>query len=144
VTKTMIMEYPDLNLCISATLLEEMNPELCEVIWNHLPMECVQEHAVVSGGSLYCWTPIVTTAPVRYREKLAEQPLGRVRYSQMTGNKIGMNYGPITEPLPHCIPIGQVIDDDLEKVKAVGKAVWDSIFYTKRIIRVHFKQGAED
>ena len=31
--------------------------------------------------------------------------------------------------------------DDLEKLKLVGKAVWDSTFYTKRIIRVHFKKG---
>jgi hypothetical protein len=136
----MIIEYPDLNITISALLLEDMNPELCEVIWSHLPLQCVQEHAVVSGGSLYCWTPIVTTAPVRTREKLADQPLGRVRYSQSTGNKLGMNYGPITEPLEHCIPIGQVIEEDLEKLKAVGKAVWDSAFYSKKIIMVHFKK----
>jgi hypothetical protein len=135
------MGYPDLNLSISAVLLDEVNPELCDVFWNHLPFVCLQEHAVVSGESMYCWVPIVTTAPVRYREKLTEAPVGRLRYSQMTGNKIAVRYGPVTEPLAHTAPIAQVSEDDLEKLKAVGKAVWDCIFCTKKIIAVHFEKG---
>jgi len=141
VTKTVIMEWPDLNVSVSATLLEDKNPELCEVFWSHLPFASVQEHAVVSGEGIYCWAPIVTTAPVRYTERLTEMPLGRLQYIQATGNKIGLNYGAYTEPLEHATPIAQVLGNDMAKLRVVGKAVWDSAFYTKKIIKVHFKKG---
>jgi hypothetical protein len=141
VTKRVAIEWPDLHISVSATLLEDKNPELCEVFWTHLPFQSVQEHAVVSGEGIYCWAPIVTTAPVRYTERLTEMPEGRLQYIQATGNKIGLDYGPITEPLDHATPIGQVAEDDLPKLKSVGKAVWDSAFYTKKIIMVHFKKA---
>ncbi len=136
-SKRVIMEFPDFKVSVSATLLEETNPELCQVFWNHLPFECVQEHGVISGEIVYCWVPIVTTAPVRAQEKLDETPVGRLLYSQMTGNKLIAKYGPVTEPLK-LIPIGQVAEEDIEKLKTVGRAVWDSAFYTKELIRVHF------
>jgi hypothetical protein len=140
VSKRVTIEWPDLTMSISATLLEEKNPELCDVFWSSLPFESIQEHAVVSGESIYCWAPIVTTAPVRTREKLIETPVGRLRYSQTTGNKLAMRYGPVTEPLAHTAPVCQVLEDDLEKLRLVGKAVWDSTFYTKKIIMVHFEK----
>jgi hypothetical protein len=140
VTKAVIVEWPDLDIRVSATLLEDRNPELCEVFWSHLPFESVQEHTVVSGNGMYCWAPIVTTEPARHTERSTETPVGRLQYIGATGNKIGLVYGPITEPLEHAIPIGQVVEDDLEKLKVVGKAVWDSAFYTKRIIKVLFKK----
>jgi hypothetical protein len=135
------IEWPDLNVSVSATLLDEKNPELCEVLWGHLPFVSVQEHMVVSGEGIYCWAPIVTTAPVRYTERLTEMPPGRLTYIQATGNKIGLAYGPITEPLDHCTPIGQILEHDLPKLPVIGKAVWDSTFYTKKIIAVHFEKG---
>jgi hypothetical protein len=141
VTKRVTIEWPDLNISVSATLLEEKNPELCDVFWSHLPFESVQEHTVVSGKGTYCWAPIVTTAPARHTERSTETPVGRLQYIGATGNKIGLVYGPITEPLEHAIPIGQVVEDDLEKLKVVGRAVWDSTFYTKKIIMVHFMKA---
>jgi hypothetical protein len=140
VSKIVRIEWPDLGIRASATLLEEKNPELCDVFWGHLPFVSMQEHAVVSGQGIYCWAPIVTTAPVRYTERLTEMPPGRLTYIQATGNKIGLEYGPITEPLDHCTPIGQILQDDLPKLEVVGKAVWDSAFYSKKIIMVHFKK----
>lgn len=122
--------WPDLDVTVVAELADESNPEMCEEFWQHLPFRVLQAHPVVSGESLYCWTPIVSTAPVRHRERIIDCPIGRLRYSQSTGNKMSVQYGQGLEPLAQPV-LGQVREADCHLLPGVGKAIWENVFWRK-------------
>ena len=113
-----------------ATLSSDLNEQLCLDFVAALPFTVLQDHAMVTGESMYAWTPLVNLAPVRVTERICDAPIGRLRFSQATGNKLVVQYGRTTEIL--CAPVlGQVRAEDLGKLQDVGKAVWDSNFRTK-------------
>src|SRR5262249_38217037 len=116
-------------------LNDERNPELCEEFWQHLPFKVLQAHPVVSGESVYAWTPIVSQAPVRHREPIIDCPVGRLRYSQATGNKFSIQYGKGLEPLSQPV-LGMVLPEHTAKLPAVGKAAWENVFWRKDLMFV--------
>ena len=143
--KTMIIEWPELDVKVEAVLEDVRNADLINEIWEHLPMEAVQEHAAVTGKSMYAWVPMISTAKIPYQMRIKDTPPGVVSYSQKTGNKMVVRYGKVTEDL--MTPIVGFIDQkwvpDLEKV---GKAVWDNykLDANDRITyRVKFSKGRE-
>jgi hypothetical protein len=113
-----------------ATLSSDLNKELCSDFLAALPFTVLQDHAMVTGESMYAWTPLVNLAPVRVTERICDAPIGRLRYSQATGNKLVVQYGPTTEILRAPV-LGQVRAADLSKLRDVGRAVWDSNFRSK-------------
>ncbi|MDR8395077.1 DUF3830 domain-containing protein [Paraburkholderia sp. USG1] len=125
--------WPQLNVKVVAELNDERNPELCEEFWQQLPFKVTQAHPVVSGASMYAWTPVVSSAPVHYRELITECPIGRLRYSQSTGNKMSVQYGKGQEPLAQPV-LGQVLPEYCHLLPGVGKAVWNNLFYEKDVI----------
>jgi hypothetical protein len=131
------IEWPKYGKKVTALMLDNENPELCGEFWKHLPFECVQEHGVVTGDIIYCWTPLVNTEPVRVQNKHTEAPVGRVSYSQGTGNKIIIKYGLCSEDLNAPI-LAQVIENDLEDLKWVSKEIWNNTMGKKEIIKVIF------
>ena len=143
--KTMIIEWPQLNVRVEAILEDVRNAELIKEIWENLPMEAVQEHAAVTGKSMYAWVPMVSTAPIPFEMRIKDTPPGVVSYSQKTGNKMIIRYGKVTEDL--MTPIVGFIDQkwvpDLEKV---GEAVWNN--YKKEpddrtVFVVRYSKGRE-
>jgi hypothetical protein len=52
---------------------------------------------------------------------------------------VAVYYGSITENLKTQL-IGQVKGENLDILKSVGKAVWDSMYNTKKIIKVVFRK----
>lgn len=127
------LSWPELGESVVAELFDERNPELCQEFWEVLPFTVPQAHPVVSGESIYAWTPLVSTAPVQFRLPIIECPVGTLRYSQSTGNKLSVQYGPGLEPLTQPI-LGQVQDADLAKLPRVGQAVWENLFWKKDLI----------
>lgn len=125
--------WPQLNVKVVAELNDERNPELCEEFWQQLPFKVTQAHPVVSGASMYAWTPVVSSAPVHHREMITDCPIGRLRYSQSTGNKMSVQYGKGQEPLAQPV-LGQVLPEYCHLLPAVGKAVWNNLFYEKDVI----------
>jgi cucumopine synthase-like protein len=115
---------------VIAALSSDLNERLCSDFLAALPFTVLQDHAMVTGESMYAWTPLVNLAPVRVTERICDAPIGRLRYSQATGNKLVVQYGPTTETLRAPV-LGQVRAEDLGKLRDVGKAVWDSNFRTK-------------
>jgi hypothetical protein len=113
-----------------ATLSSDLNEDLCSDFLAALPFTVLQDHAMVTGESMYAWTPLVNLAPVPVTERICDAPIGRLRYSQATGNKLVVQYGLTTEILRAPV-LGQVRAEDLGKLRDVGKAVWDSNFRTK-------------
>jgi hypothetical protein len=124
------INWPELGVKVVAELADESNPELCEEFWQHLPFKVLQAHPVVSGESVYAWTPIVSVAPVRHREQIINCPVGRLRYSQATGNKFSVQYGRGLEPLAQPV-LGMVLPEHCGKLPAVGKAIWENVFWRK-------------
>ncbi len=127
--------WPELDITVVAELADEQNPELCEEFWWHLPFKVLQAHPVVSGESLYAWAPLVSTAPVAHRERIDHCPVGRLRYSQSTGNKFSIQYGKGREPLAQPV-LGQVLPEYLHLLPKVGKEIWENIFWRKELVFV--------
>lgn len=129
------IRWPALDIQVVAELADERNPELCEEFWRHLPFAVLQAHPVVSGESLYAWTPMVSDAPVQWRERIDHCPVGRLRYSQSTGNKFSIQYGQGREPLAQPV-LGQVLPEYLHLLPKVGKEIWENIFWRKELVFV--------
>jgi len=133
---------PGVHVDAIAELADEQNPQLCEDFWGCLPFTVLQDHPVVSGESVYCWVPLVSTAPVRVKERINEAPPGRIRYSQNTGNKIVIQYGKALEPIATPV-LGRVLPESLSRLPVVGKAVWESTFQNKELIWVTVSRHGE-
>lgn len=129
------IKWPELDILVVAELADEENPELCEEFWQDLPFKVMQAHPVVSGESLYCWTPTISTAPVRVRQRIIDCPVGRMRYSQATGNKMSIQYGKGLEPLAQPV-LGMVLPEYHHLLPVVGKAIWNNLFFGKEQIFV--------
>lgn len=127
------MTWEPLGITVDAYLAVNENPELCKDIIDALPFAVLQGHAVVSGESMYAWTPAVSTAPVHVKERQCDAPAGRIRYSQGTGNKLILQYGDVTEDIATPV-LGEVVPEHTHLLKEVGRRVLESTFKTKEQI----------
>ena len=82
--KRIFIEWPELGLSAHATLANDKNPELCDEFWKNLPFNSIMNNAVITDGSMYCWIPMLSFAPIREKERIDLAPVGRLRYSQNT------------------------------------------------------------
>ena len=139
--RKILMEIPELELSLVIEC-EERNSELCDEIWNRLPFDSVQEHGMVSGELIYSWVPIISTAPTPFKLMYTESPLGCVTYSQGTGNKIIIKYGPCNEDL-YAPVFGYVREAHWKDLARVGKEVWYNYFGEKKIFVTHFSRWEE-
>lgn len=127
------LTWEPIGVTVDAYLASNENPELCNDLIAALPFTILQDHAVVTGESIYAWMPMVSTAPIRVRERICDAPKGRMRYSQSTGQKFIVQYGPTTEDLAQPV-LGEIVPEHADRLDAVGKAVWQSTFETKEPI----------
>jgi hypothetical protein len=127
------LTWQPLGLQVDAELACDLNEQLCDDFLKSLPFTVLQDHAVVSGESMYAWAPLVSVAPAPVTERICDAPIGRLRFSQATGNKLIVQYGPTTETLRGPV-LGKVIDSHLDRLPEVGQAVWESTFRTKDLI----------
>ena len=127
------LTWKPLGISVDAALAVNENPDLCLDLIAALPFTIVQDHAVVTGESIYAWTPIISTAPIHVRERICDAPVGRLRFSQSTGQKLIVQYGPTTEDLRQPV-LGEVIEAHAPRLAEVGRRVWESTFKTKQLI----------
>lgn len=136
------IEWPSLNARVDAELFMDKNPDLCKVFWDSMPFETIQLHAMVSGEDMYAYCPV---NEVEFHHKgrlpvvISEAPVGSITYSVL--GLVAVYYGHITEDLTTQL-IGKVNEEHLDTLESVGRAVWDSIYNTKKIIKVEFRQKA--
>lgn len=136
--RKILMEIRELGL--SAVIeCEEKNRELCDEIWSCLPFSSVQEHGMVSGELIYSWIPLVSEAEVEYRLMYTESPVGCVTYSQGTGNKIIIKYGPCNEDL-YAPVLGYVREESLKELAEAGKTIWFNYFNDKKVYITDFRR----
>lgn len=143
--RKILLEWPDLGFCVRAELADDKNQELCNEIWNALPISSIINNAVVTDGSMYCWVPLLSYAPIHVRERIDRAPIGRLRYSQNTGNKIIIQYGNCNEDIMGSV-LGQVDEQDIKIIKEIGKYTMESIFMTKKELHVKISrlEGIEE
>jgi hypothetical protein len=125
--------WQPLDVTVDAYLAVNENPELCRDIVSALPFTILQDHAVVTGESMYAWAPLVSTAPIRVRERICDAPKGRIRFSQSTGQKFIIQYGPTTEDLAQPV-LGEIIPEHADRLDEVGRRAWQSTFESKELI----------
>lgn len=127
------LTWEPLGLSVDAELASDLNEQLCWDFLASLPFTVLQDHAVVSGESMYAWAPLVSVASTPVTERICDAPPGRLRFSQATGNKLVIQYGPTTETL-HSPVLGKVVDGHIDRLPKIGQAVWESTFRTKGLI----------
>ncbi len=135
-----VLTWEPLGISVRAALAVDRNPALCQDLLDVLPFTTLQEHAVVTGKSMFAWTPAVSTAPVPVKEQINLAPIGRLRFSQNTGQKLIVQYGPTSEDLLAPV-LGQVVAEDVHKLEAVGAAAWSSNFEQPREIWLTVTRG---
>lgn len=133
-TDTLIrLRWEPLGIEVRAFLAVDLNTQLCEELLQALPFTCLQSHPMVSGDSIFAWTPLTTTAPTPYKEEIRTAPVGRLRFSTRTGQKLIVQYGITTEDIFAPV-LGSVLEADRHLLPAVGAAVWKSTYETKEEI----------
>lgn len=140
--RSMVVRWPSLGSKVTVRLSDDTNRALVDDVWQNLPFSCVQDHGVVTGEIVYCWVPMVSTAEVTKMELHSEAPQGQVSYSQGTGNKIIIKYGPATEDIG-APELGVVVEEDFPTLVSVGRRAWESTYATKDLIEVVFERGEE-
>jgi len=138
--RKVIMEWPDFNVKIPFILEDEVNKDLCDEFWNNLPLVSIQEHGSVSGKLIYCWVNMLSFAKVNLQQLHSESPVGRVSYSQGTGNKVIVKYGELNEDC-YAPCLGLVPEEYFPALEKIGVAMWSNYFNDKKCYKVNFTRG---
>lgn len=146
ISREIEMEWPELGVKIVATLADDKNPGLCNVLWNNLPIETIQSHSGCSGEMMYAFHGIVSFVKPEYVEDYTDKKYwGKVPFSWGVINLHTLRFQVITvtwgkeryEP-GKMAPVGFVKKEHLEKLHEVGETVLEGMFtgkYYQLIIR---------
>jgi hypothetical protein len=135
------ISWPDIGISVTGELAHSQNPELVEEFLDHLPFRSLFVHPVAGGEIVYTWAPMVSSAPIRVKVPVNSAPLGQIRYSPGGGNKFGFQYGESTEPSLTPL-LGQIVHDDLHKLKLIGRTTWETVFWRKQPLFVEVRSLA--
>ncbi|WP_134662553.1 MULTISPECIES: hypothetical protein [unclassified Amycolatopsis] len=135
------IEWVQLGVTVNAEL-DGRNPKLADLLWESLPYNSLQNHALVSGNHLYHLAPIrelIFTQADRTEDRTLS-PDGTVFLSQL--QHLAVKYGPLSEYLP-AAPVGRVMSSDLGRLKKAGEACWDSAYLSKELVEVRVRRKHE-
>ena len=143
----MRMTWPSLNASVRVALQDDKAPQICDSLWNALPYQSVQAHALITGYMMFATSPVFTLA----RENISlmsDQRPGDCFYGAGSQN-IVVVYGPLTEPEGAC-RFGRVVEEDIHVLAPVGRRAWDNMIApygdmtlnpgAKQIIRVEYER----
>ncbi|MFE2169570.1 hypothetical protein ACFXB3_31635 [Streptomyces sp. NPDC059447] len=139
-TRNIEIVWPDLGITVTAEL-DGRNPELADALWDSLPYQSLQGHALVAGQHLYHHVPIPSLLHLHASEKIADRrdaPDGTVFCSGL--QHLGIKYGTLTEPMP-AAPVGHIRAEDIAALKEAGGAVWEAVYSTKKQILVEVRKA---
>jgi hypothetical protein len=129
------IEWVGINRKVSADLIETKNPNLCNLLWDNLPYNSIQSHALVSGDHLYHVVPNwrLVWEQAMNKEDRTRSPDGTVFLSQL--QHLAVKYGVLSEYLP-AAAVGQVIPEHMPILKQAGQEIWEAAYRTKQVIEV--------
>jgi len=120
----MKMTWPSLDAQVKVRLLDDKAPTICSLMWDALPWESVQAHALITGFMFFSTSPVATLARENVR-LFSELTPGDCAYGAGSQN-IVVVYGPLTEP--EGAPIwGQVPQADWPTLQRVGRRAWENL-----------------
>lgn len=130
------------DITVTADLLEDLNPKMCQVLWDHLPYRSVQLHALISNEHLYHYNPIVESMFLesQHTESRARAPVGTVFLSYL--QHLSVKYGMVTEDLP-AAPVARVLEEHLPALAEAGRRCWQATSRTKEIIEVQVARAGQ-
>ncbi|MCM2410613.1 hypothetical protein [Streptomyces sp. RKAG290] len=134
--------WPDLGITVTAEL-DDRNPALADALWESLPYQSLQGHALVAGEHLYHVAPIHALLHTPASHKIAdrrEAPDGTVFCSAL--QHLGIKYGELTEPMP-AAPVGQIRSQDIPALLKAGQAVWEAVYSTKKQMLVEVRRAGQ-
>lgn len=145
------LEWPSEGIKVTATLLEEEEPELCELLWENLenPLKLFCRHPVSTGEEFSAASrpprhPVKTGVSLgRYKRMFCEIPPGSINYSVHGGyGGISCYYGPCTEPiLVSGAVVAKVSQNQIPELRKSGEAVWNHYFMTHTPITMIARRG---
>jgi Cucumopine synthase C-terminal helical bundle domain len=136
------IEWMGIGRKVTADLFDDQNVELSELLWNNLPYNSVQNHALVSGDHLYHVAPIaklVYSHPTT-REDRTKSPYGTVFLSHL--QHLAVKYGELTEYLS-AAAVGRVIPAHIATLKQAGQEIWNAVYRTKQVVEVRVTRKGE-
>ncbi|MFF4318713.1 hypothetical protein [Streptomyces sp. NPDC001568] len=135
--------WPDLGITVTAEL-DGRNPELADALWEALPYQSLQGHALVAGEHLYHAAPIPSLLHLSASTRIADRrdaPDGTVFCSAL--QHLGIKYGTLTEPMP-ASPVGRIRQEDVSALQEAGRLTWDSVYSTKKPILVEVRKAGTE
>ncbi|MEV7194569.1 hypothetical protein AB0N81_22565 [Streptomyces sp. NPDC093510] len=135
--------WPDLGITVTAEL-DGRNAELADVLWDSLPYQSLQGHALVAGEHLYHAAPIPSLLHVSPSVRIPDRrdaPNGTVFCSAL--QHLGIKYGTLTEPMP-AAPVGQIRQEDIPALLEAGREIWDSVYSTKKAILAEVRKAGSE
>ncbi len=137
------LRWPTLETSIRVELLDNLNPELVEAVWQAVPLYSIQSHAVVAGQQMYFPTRLILSKPeAAFTEPMNQQRLGRVNFEPFF-QYISLNYGPMSEPVP-AWPLGQVYEEDIPQLETLGKKIWENLLFSQTFLPVIVEDGDDE
>lgn len=143
----MKMTWPTLETDVRVRFLDDQAPTICNLLWNALPYESVQGHALISGCMIFATSPIFTLARENVRQ-FVDMGIGACAYGAGSQNVV-VAYGFLTEPEGISI-WGQVPEEDWPTLRRVGRRAWENMIapygdlslnpIAKQIILVHYEK----
>lgn len=127
------IEWKPIGITVTAQLIDTPNKNLSDLLWDRLPYNALQNHALVSGDHLYHLVPIpdLLYTQAEFKEDRTKSADGTLFLSQL--QHLAIKYGHLSEYIP-AAPIGYVIDADIPLLKEAGRACWHATSRSKQII----------
>jgi len=149
--KMILIEFPLRKTGISATLLIQEEPEMCQTLWDLLgqPMKMICHHTLSTGEYFHgCGRPPKHPVAIgsqatplgKNRLLLSQLKPGSIVYSG--GHDIAIAYGPdLTEPLVAKGPVvARVSKDALGELYEAGRGIWNAQFITHHLQTITLKR----
>ncbi len=133
------IEWQPMGITVVAQLTEGPNRNLCDLFWDSLPYNSLQNHALVSGHHLYHLVPSVALVYTQAESKVdrTKAPDGTLFLSQL--QHLAIKYGPLSEYIP-AAPVGSVIPEHIPLLREAGRACWDATLRTKQVVEVRVRR----
>lgn len=132
------LEWPSEKVKVVATLLEEEEPELCDLLWGNLeePLKLFCRHPVSTGEEFSAAArpprhPVKTGSVMgRVKRMFSEIEPGSINYSVHGGyGGLSCYYGLCTEPITVSgAVVGKVSEDQMPDLIRAGRAVWNAYY----------------
>jgi hypothetical protein len=133
----------NIDISLTAELLDEVNRDACDILWKNIPYESVLLHTMVSGKNVHTFIP---------------EPLPFYEHQLTLARRMATAPGTVFSPFPRCLfikygpdsedhsfpPVARLVESDLPQLDRLGKMAWDSMYKTKEIHRLRVTRVGDE